>query len=107
MKTALICGVSGQDGAFLARLLLQKGYTVIGTSRDARASSFSNLTRLGIRDQLTYESMSLGTLNILEAIRFLKLETRFFNASSSDYEQPRLFETHFILDKSYTCFLMI
>jgi len=43
MKVALICGISGQDGAFLARFLLQKGYKVFGTSRDARASSFKNL----------------------------------------------------------------
>ena len=45
---ALICGVSGQDGALLAKLLLSKGYEVIGTSRDAQISSFSNLSRLGI-----------------------------------------------------------
>ena len=32
MKTALICGVSGQDGSYLAKLLLEKGYHVIGTS---------------------------------------------------------------------------
>ncbi len=35
MKVALICGVSGQDGAYLAKLLLEKGYLVCGTSRDA------------------------------------------------------------------------
>jgi GDPmannose 4,6-dehydratase len=37
-KKALICGISGQDGAYLAQLLLQKGYEVIGTSRDAQMS---------------------------------------------------------------------
>ncbi|WP_277875080.1 GDP-mannose 4,6-dehydratase [Anabaena sp. FACHB-1237] len=42
MKTALICGISRQDGAYLAKLLLDKGYTVCGTSRDAQISSFSN-----------------------------------------------------------------
>ncbi|MTJ50047.1 GDP-mannose 4,6-dehydratase, partial [Dolichospermum sp. UHCC 0259] len=36
MKKALICGVSGQDGAYLAQLLLNQGYTVCGTSRDAQ-----------------------------------------------------------------------
>ena len=40
MRTALICGISGQDGAYLAKLLLEKGYRVVGTSRDALASSF-------------------------------------------------------------------
>ncbi|MBS0017908.1 MAG: GDP-mannose 4,6-dehydratase, partial [Arthrospira sp. SH-MAG29] len=36
MKKALICGISGQDGAYLASLLLNKGYAVYGTSRDAQ-----------------------------------------------------------------------
>lgn len=127
MKTALICGVSGQDGGYLARLLLQKGYRVFGTSRDAQISAFSNLDRLGIKSQVetlsmaindfrsvlqgisrvqpdeiynlsgqssvglsfeqpveTMESISLATLNILEAIRFLGRETRFYNAGSSE-----------------------
>ena len=53
MKTALIIGVSGQDGAYLARLLLNKGYRVFGTSRDAQMSSFDNLIRLGIRNRVT------------------------------------------------------
>jgi GDPmannose 4,6-dehydratase len=56
-RTAYICGVSGQDGAWLAELLLRKGYQVWGTSRDAQASSFSNLARLGIRDKVTLLSM--------------------------------------------------
>jgi GDPmannose 4,6-dehydratase len=55
---ALICGVSGQDGTYLAELLLRKGYTVIGTSRDAQTSSFSNLSRLGISSQIQLESMA-------------------------------------------------
>jgi GDPmannose 4,6-dehydratase len=59
MKTALICGVSGQDGAYLAAYLLNQGYTVCGTSRDAQMSSFRNLSRLGIREQVKLESMSL------------------------------------------------
>jgi GDPmannose 4,6-dehydratase len=59
MKTALICGVSGQDGAYLAAYLLNQGYTVCGTSRDAQMSSFQNLSRLGIREQVKLESMSL------------------------------------------------
>jgi GDPmannose 4,6-dehydratase len=55
---ALICGISGQDGTYLAELLLRKGYTVIGTSRDAQTSSFSSLTRKGIADQILLESMA-------------------------------------------------
>jgi GDPmannose 4,6-dehydratase len=127
MEKALICGVSGQDGAYLAQLLLSKGYTVWGTSRDAQVTSFSNLQRLGIRDQVktasvalndfrsvlqvlskadpdeiynlagqtsvglsfeqpveTLESVATGTLNLLEAIRFLGRPVRFYNAGSSE-----------------------
>ena len=57
MKTALICGVSGQDGSYLAKLLLEKGYKVYGTSRDAQMSSFRNLLRLGIRERVKVESL--------------------------------------------------
>lgn len=127
MKTTLICGISGQDGAYLARLLLDKGYRVVGTSRDAQVSGFGNLARLGIREQVevvsmamndfrsvlqvlarvepdeiynlagqssvglsfeqpveTLESVSVGTLNLLEGIRFLNRDIRFYNAGSSE-----------------------
>ena len=57
---ALICGISGQDGAYLAKLLLEKGYEVVGSSRDAQISSFSNLVQLGIRDKVHLESMALN-----------------------------------------------
>ena len=127
MKTALICGVSGQDGAYLAKLLLEKGYHVVGTSRDAQVANFANLDRLSITDHAKLESMvltdfrstlqtirkakpdevynlagqssvalsfqqpvetmdsiSVGTLNLLEAVRFLGSEIRIYNASSSE-----------------------
>jgi GDPmannose 4,6-dehydratase len=127
MKTALICGVSGQDGAYLAKLLLEKGYRVVGTSRDAQESTFGNLRHLSIIDQVERETMApidfrdtlqtiaktkpdeiynlagqssvglsfqqpaetmdsilVGTLNLLEAMRFLKLDIRLYNASSSE-----------------------
>ena len=60
MKTALICGISGQDGAYLAKLLLNKGYIVCGTSRDAQMSSFRNLFRLGILEKVKVESAALN-----------------------------------------------
>ncbi len=127
MPTALICGVSGQDGAYLAQLLLSKGYKVYGTSRDAQVSTFRNLVRLGIRDRIdtcsmslndfrsvlqviskvqpdeiynlagqtsvglsfelpveTMESITLGTLNLLEAIRFIGAPIKLYNAGSSE-----------------------
>ena len=60
IKKALICGISGQDGAYLASLLLKKGYFVCGTSRDSQMSEFRNLSRLGIRNSVKLESMSLN-----------------------------------------------
>ena len=124
---ALICGVSGQDGAYLAQLLLQKGYEVFGASRDAQMASFSNLKFLGINESVhkislaindfrsvlqaiervepneiynlagqssvglsfeqpveTLESISIGVLNLLEAIRFSKKDIKFYNAGSSE-----------------------
>lgn len=56
-KNALICGVSGQDGGYLARLLLSKGYTVWGTSRDVQGAAFGNLHALGIFEQVKLLSM--------------------------------------------------
>ena len=58
MKTALICGISGQDGSYLAQLLLSKGYRVWGSSRDAQVSNFSNLKTLGILDRIELLSMA-------------------------------------------------
>jgi GDPmannose 4,6-dehydratase len=124
---ALVCGISGQDGTYLAKLLLEKGYEVIGTSRDAMVTSFANLDLLGIRRKVRLTSMSVndfrsvlsviqhhgpdeiynlagqtsvglsfeqpveaiesitqGTLNILEAIRFLNRPMRFYSAGSSE-----------------------
>ena len=59
MKRALICGISGQDGAYLADLLLRRDYEVWGTSRDAEMASFQNLQRLGIRDRIHLVSLNL------------------------------------------------
>jgi GDPmannose 4,6-dehydratase len=127
MKKAIVCGISGQDGAYLAQLLLNQGYTVCGTSRDSQISPFQNLVYLGIKDQIKLESMSLtdfrsvlqvltkiqpdeiynlagqtsvglsfgqpvetlesiatGTLNLLEAIRFLGAKIKLYNAGSSE-----------------------
>jgi len=57
---ALICGVGGQDGAYLARFLLEKGYDVVGTSRDSMVASFGNLRTLGIFDQVETVSMAIN-----------------------------------------------
>ncbi len=69
-KKALIIGVSGQDGSYLAQLLLQKGYQVVGASRDAMLSSFANLVRLGIRDDVELKSVSLNDFrSVLQVLK--------------------------------------
>ena len=126
-KRALICGISGQDGAYLAQLLLAKGYEVFGTSRDAEVGSFSRLKALGIErdvelrsmtltdfrsvlqilsdlkpDEIynlagqtsvglsfaqpveTFESVTFGTLNLLEVMRYLDTGARLYQASSGE-----------------------
>ena len=71
-KTALIFGISGQDGAYLSNLLLQKGYKVHGTSRDAEMNNFSSLMQLGIKDLINVHSVSLtdfrSVLQVIEKV---------------------------------------
>jgi GDPmannose 4,6-dehydratase len=57
-RAALIAGITGQDGAYLARFLLKKGYVVHGTSRDAALARLDGLTALGICDKVALHSMS-------------------------------------------------
>ena len=60
VKKALIIGITGQDGAYLAKHLLSKGYEVTGSSRDVMASSYNNLNALGIRSQVKLISVSIN-----------------------------------------------
>jgi GDPmannose 4,6-dehydratase len=70
---ALICGVAGQDGSYLAEFLLKKGYEVVGTSRDAMIASFANLKKLGIQDDVQIASMAINdfrsVLNVVQRHR--------------------------------------
>jgi GDPmannose 4,6-dehydratase len=93
MKTALICGVSGQDGAYLAKLLLEKGYRVVGTSRDATTASFANLHRLSIREHIECQSMTLNNFNnVIQVLSRIKPD-EIYNVSGLSsvglsFEQP-------------------
>lgn len=58
VKSALIVGGSGQDGAYLAQALLERDYRVIVTSRDAQVNAFGALRRLGIRDDVRVKSLA-------------------------------------------------
>nr|WP_256557977.1 GDP-mannose 4,6-dehydratase [Marinobacterium sedimentorum] len=123
----MIFGIGGQDGSYLSSFLLDKGYDVWGTSRDAQASSFSNLDFFGIKHSVrllsmvpedfrsvfvalktsnpdevyclagqssvglsfeqpaeTIQSITLGTLNVLEACRMLDRDIRIYHAGSSE-----------------------
>jgi GDPmannose 4,6-dehydratase len=59
MKTALITGITGQDGAYLAELLLKKRYRVVGARRHTSSVDFSRLRRLGIQDDVETVSCDL------------------------------------------------
>jgi len=93
MRKALICGISGQDGSYLAQFLLSKGYEVYGSSRDAQAASFKNLVRLGIRDQVKVESVSLTDFrSVIQALAKIQPDEVYNLAGQSSvglsFEQP-------------------
>ncbi|WP_026957085.1 GDP-mannose 4,6-dehydratase [Algoriphagus vanfongensis] len=93
MKRALICGVSGQDGAYLANFLLSKGYEVYGTSRDAQGSFFTNLVKLQIKDLIHLISMDPEDFrSVLLAVKKSVPDEIYFLAGQSSvglsFEQP-------------------
>ena len=59
-KKALITGISGQDGAYLAKFLLEKNYKIIGTDRRSARGNNWRLKRLGIINKIEFEEMELG-----------------------------------------------
>ena len=59
-KTALVAGVTGQDGAYLSKYLLTKGYRVVGTSRDSQNCDLSKLDLLGIKPDVQLVSLALN-----------------------------------------------
>lgn len=92
-KTALVCGISGQDGAYLAHFLLDKGYRVVGTSRDAQISGFANLHRLGIHDRVELTSMAMNDFrSVLQVLAKVQPDEVYNLAGQSSvslsFEQP-------------------
>ncbi|MCS7087204.1 MAG: GDP-mannose 4,6-dehydratase [Thermoflexales bacterium] len=124
-RTALITGITGQDGSYLAEFLLEKGYRVVGMVRRTSTVNFDRIRHIqdyielvqgDLLDQsslmdlireyqpdevynlaaqsfvptsfsqpvLTGEFTALGVTRILEAIRHVKPDTRFYQASSSE-----------------------
>lgn len=125
MKNALITGITGQDGSYLAELLLEKGYNVYGIWRRKATVDYGNIGHLKDKLNLIYADMTdpvslisamkisqadevynlaaqsfvatswdtplstaeidaLGVTNMLEAIRIVKPEARFYQASTSE-----------------------
>ncbi len=125
MKSAIITGITGQDGSYLAELLLEKGYRVYGIKRRTSDLQFGNSDHLRNEIDFIYADMTdesslitaiqkvmpdevynlaaqsfvqtsweqpiltanidaLGVTNILEAIRIIKPDTRFYQASTSE-----------------------
>jgi len=90
---ALICGVNGQDGSYLARLLLDKGYEVWGTSRDVQASAMSNLATLDIAGRVHLVSMAPSDFrSVFTAMERSDPDEVYFLAGQSSvglsFEQP-------------------
>jgi GDPmannose 4,6-dehydratase len=129
MKTAIITGITGQDGAYLAQLLLDKGYTVYGTYRRTSSVNFWRAQEVGVENHpnlhlvefdltdlsssirllqttgatevynlaaqsfvgvsfdqpiTTAEITGVGPVHLLEAIRIVNQEVRFYQASTSE-----------------------
>jgi len=129
MKSAVITGITGQDGAYLAELLLNKGYNVYGTYRRTSSVNFWRIEELGIKNHpqlhlveydltdlsssirllqeskatevynlaaqsfvgvsfdqplTTAEITGIGPVNLLEAIRIVNPQIRFYQASTSE-----------------------
>ncbi|WP_295723836.1 GDP-mannose 4,6-dehydratase [uncultured Leptotrichia sp.] len=125
MKKALITGINGQDGSYLAELLLEKGYEVYGLMRRKSVTTFGNIEHRKDEIKFIYADMTdlvslinamkisqadevynlaaqsfvgtsweqpvatadidgIGALNMLEAIRTVKPEARFYQASTSE-----------------------
>ena len=125
MKTALITGITGQDGSYLAELLLEKGYNVYGIMRRKSVADYGNVEHIKDRINFIYADMTdivslinamrtsqadevynlaaqsfvgtsweqpiataeidaVGVTNMLEAIKIVKPEARFYQASTSE-----------------------
>lgn len=125
MKRALITGITGQDGSYLAELLLEKGYEVYGIVRRKSVVDYGNVTHLKEKIHFIYADMTdpisliramnlskadevynlaaqsfvatsweqplataeidaIGVTNLLEAVRIVKPEARFYQASTSE-----------------------
>jgi GDPmannose 4,6-dehydratase len=92
-KTALISGITGQDGAYLSKFLLEKGYRVCGTYRRASIVNFDRCDCLGIKESIDLLSMDLTDLgSIIRVLEQVKPDEVYNLAAQSfvavSFEQP-------------------
>lgn len=72
MKKAVITGITGQDGAYLAQLLLEKGYKVIGTYRRTASVNFWRIDELGIQKHQNLELVEYDLTDLSSSIRLIQ-----------------------------------
>ncbi|MCH4810011.1 GDP-mannose 4,6-dehydratase [Vreelandella neptunia] len=72
MKAAVITGITGQDGAYLAELLLEKGYTVYGTFRRTSSVNFWRIEELGIQDHPQLHLVEHDLTDLSSSIRLIQ-----------------------------------
>lgn len=72
MKTAVITGITGQDAAYLAELLLDKGYKVYGTYRRTSSVNFWRIEELGIKNNPNLELIEYDLTDLSSSIRLLE-----------------------------------
>lgn len=93
MKKALITGITGQDGAYLSRLLLDKGYAVAGTTRSASPGNVKNLAYLSTAGNVTLIETNLLDLSSIIRIMERHEPTEIYNLAAQSsvglsFEQP-------------------
>ena len=151
MKTALVTGITGQDGSYLSELLLQKGYRVVGVKRRTSLINTDRIDHLFNNENLflyygsmhetgwmyelikkympdevynlaaqshvrvsfdcpaeTADIVAMGTLRLLEAVRLINPNAKFYQASSSEMygdnpEHPQNEETALMPASPYAC----
>jgi GDPmannose 4,6-dehydratase len=93
VKTALITGITGQDGSYLAELLLEKGYRVVGMVRRASTENFERITHLRERIELRQADL-LDQLSLIDVLRTVQAEEIYNLAAQSfvptSWQQPVL-----------------
>ncbi len=93
MKTAIVTGITGQDGAYLSRFLLEKGYKVVGITRSLQSGNINGLSFLGVENDL--ELVEANVFDLSNIIRLLEKykPDEFYNLAAQSsvglsFEQP-------------------